>query len=169
MISSLGDDCSLFDTKIFFSQEYNDYIKACIVKCLALDPGEFVRLPYNEDLFAIAQKNQLASRDACLFESHRKYIDIHLILDGTEEVDLIKLEKCPLPEESNEEHDYYLYKNVNGKLCTVSVLPEGSVCVMGYDDVHRTNINPGQEPSEVTKLVVKISKELFDKEYCYEK
>ena len=155
--------------QLFKSEKYNNFINQCIQKCLALDVGKFEKIIFNDNFFVIAQRNKTDQRNACTFESHKKFIDIHITLDGEEMIDVVSVKECPTPYDSNYEHDYFLYENIDERFISSKHLKVGSVSVLTFNDVHKTNISLNNVTSEIAKLVLKVSEELFKKEFCYDK
>jgi biofilm protein TabA len=87
------------------------------------------------------------------FEAHRRYADVHCIIEGTEEIIV-----SPYPvtvkaiQPFSEENDFGLYDGESG---TVVILKPGDFLVCFPQDAHRVSIAPGS-PAPVLKVVGKI-------------
>lgn len=160
---------SLSIQKLFKSDKYNSFISHCIQRCLALEVGKFEKIIFNDDFFIIIQRNRTALRNACTFESHKKFIDIHITVDGEEYIDVVSLKNCPIPYVSHVEHDYFLYENIDKRFISSKHLKVGDVLILTFNDVHKTNISPKNASTKIAKLVLKVSEEQFKKEFCYDK
>ena len=97
-----------------------------------------------------------APREEKLFEAHRKFIDIQMVISGNELVCIESLEdmqsgKCVM--EYSEKDDAELY--VMNSLGKDVPFGEGDVLVFYPEDAHAPGIMAGS-PSEVHKAVVKL-------------
>ena len=85
------------------------------------------------------------------FEAHEKFLDIHLMLDGSERVeiaspaDLEQFQNVP-------ENDFYAYR---GEGWQKLVLSPGDFIVVFPDDAHKIKMQLGK-PAVVTKAVFKV-------------
>lgn len=165
--------CEKLDTrligKLFFSYKYNQFIYECCHVCLSLSEGDSKRINYNDSLFVVAINSTTGKRSNYTFESHKKYIDIHLVLKGREILEVINISNCALPYKFDANDDYYLYDEVLVEKIRKIVLNPGDIEPILFDDVHKTNIAVGDISENISKLVIKVSKELFDREFCYGK
>ena len=85
------------------------------------------------------------------FEAHRKYLDIHIMLSGSERVEIAPPEK--LTEfDRVEANDFYAYR---GEGDYKLVLSPGDFLVVFPDDAHRIKMQV-DGPETVTKAVFKI-------------
>ena len=97
-----------------------------------------------------------APKEEKLFEAHRKYIDIQMIISGSELVCIESLEdmrsgKCVMPYSDKDDAELYAM-NLLGKDIHFG---EGDVFVFNPEDAHCPGIMAGS-PSEVKKAVVKL-------------
>lgn len=70
------------------------------------------------------------------FESHRKYIDIQLLLDGEEIMQVTDIARLQQKEKYNDENDVVLYKTTI--LVSSTILRTGSVMILYPRDAHRS-------------------------------
>jgi len=91
------------------------------------------------------------SDDDSFFESHEKFLDIHIMLDGSERVEIASpagLEQF----DSVPENDFYAYR---GRGDQSLILSPGSFLVVFPDDAHKLKMHCGA-PATVTKAVFKV-------------
>lgn len=85
------------------------------------------------------------------FEAHRKYLDIHIMLSGSERVEIAPPEK--LTEfDRVEANDFYAYRGEGDYKLTLS---PGDFLVVFPNDAHRIKMQAAG-PQEVTKVVFKV-------------
>lgn len=83
-------------------------------------------------------------------EAHRQYLDIHILLSGTERIGWRALEDCGIPsKEYNEKEDYMLWEQ--GATSYVDLKP-GQFAIVYPEDTHAPLIGSG----DIRKLVVKV-------------
>jgi len=85
------------------------------------------------------------------FEAHKKFLDIHIMLDGSERVEIASpadLEQY----DSVVENDFYAYRGMGGQSL---ILSPGSFLVVFPDDAHKLKMHCGT-PATVTKAVFKV-------------
>jgi YhcH/YjgK/YiaL family protein len=83
------------------------------------------------------------------FEAHRRYLDIHLMMEGEERVDIASPEGLTLFEQKG---DFYAYR---GQAEQSLVLRPGSFLVVFPEDAHRIKIQV-DGPKTVSKVVFKV-------------
>ncbi|RDH81540.1 MAG: hypothetical protein DIZ80_15800 [endosymbiont of Galathealinum brachiosum] len=149
---------------LFDDNNIIDFIDRCKIKATTLELGEAEKIILNEDVFCIAMHATL--KPESVFESHKKYIDVHIVLDGCEKIELLKFDNSLECFESDIDNDYYLY-NSDKKVKNI-ILEPGKAGVFMFEDVHKTGVKAGCDCSNVVKLVVKIKLNLFEKVFHYE-
>ncbi len=83
------------------------------------------------------------------FEAHKRYLDIHLMMEGEERVDIASPEGLTLFEQQG---DFYAYR---GQAEQSLVLRPGSFLVVFPEDAHRIKIQVNG-PETVSKVVFKV-------------
>lgn len=89
--------------------------------------------------------------EATFFESHREYIDIHVVLDGAERMNIDSLDNLEIYEE-HPESDAYFYHGNGGQ--TVILTPD-KFLVAFPEDAHKT-CGMLECPQNFSKAVFKI-------------
>lgn len=106
-----------------------------------------------DDRGAFALVSEYATRPLaeCFIECHRRYIDIQVLLSGSEKVGFChRRSGRELP--YDEEKDFL---KLEGTTSFLTLLP-GSFVIFFPDDGHMPMIHAGQEPAPVKKVVLKI-------------
>ena len=86
------------------------------------------------------------------WESHKKYIDLHFILEGKEFIGYEQFAKMNIKQEYNEADDYFL---LEGSLQSKIMLQKDDFMILYPNDVHMTGIKV-VEREKVRKVVFKI-------------
>lgn len=92
----------------------------------------------------------------CRFEAHKKYIDIQMLLDGSERLDCISPAALKINESYNEEKDIMFFENPENLPDASFILkPERFVMIYPHE-AHRPQMALEGVPQKVKKAVVKI-------------
>ena len=103
------------------------------------------------DVYATRFTYETVPPEESFFEAHRKYLDIHIMLEGSERVEIAPPEK--LTEfDRVEANDFYAYR---GEGDYKLVLSPGDFLVVFPGDAHRIKMQ-ADSPETVTKAVFKI-------------
>lgn len=88
------------------------------------------------------------------YESHRKYLDIQYIIEGSEKIGVTDLSNCTTCIEYDKEKDLEFY-NINCKEEFIE-LSKGAFAIFYPHDAHKPSIMIA-EPKTVKKVVVKVA------------
>jgi biofilm protein TabA len=116
---------------------------------LSLAPG---RYPITGDeLFAIVEQVPGRAREAAKLECHRKYIDIQLVLEGTDEMGWKTLADChdPVSDYSAEKDIQFFHDTPASWIAT----PPGAFCIFFPEDAHAPLVATGN----IRKVIFKIA------------
>lgn len=89
----------------------------------------------------------------CRFESHKKYIDIQMVLSGMENLDFTNVNK--LVEDSVYENDVVYYTEPSFAVNRL-ILQEGNFVLLFPGEAHKPQIRLSNSSQMVKKVVVKI-------------
>jgi YhcH/YjgK/YiaL family protein len=104
-----------------------------------------------KQLFVIVEEEQGRSRAQAKLECHRKYIDIQLVLEGTDEMGWKPLADCRQPvSDYNEERDIRFFHDVADSWIST---PANTFCIFFPDDAHAPLVSTGK----IRKLVFKVA------------
>ena len=146
----------IFD-KIENIQIYSD-INPAVVKALNyLKETDFSKMKSGkneisgEDIFSIVSDYETRDLENCRLEAHRKYIDIHFMAEGSEQIGYSLLSNQKKATEYDEENDFILYCGEKNYLR----LEEGMFAIFFPSDLHMPGIML-EKPEVVKKVVVKV-------------
>ena len=106
------------------------------------------------ECFALVQRYETAPASAKRMEAHRKYIDIQYLVEGREIIGVAHLETQSVTEDYHAEHDAWFFDGREGVVDLP--LQAGQLVVFFPEDAHRPGCQAGNQPSPVTKVVIKI-------------
>lgn len=102
-------------------------------------------------VYAMVQKSKGRSADEALLESHRKYLDIQLVLGAGETFGWRETKSCQKPKGAfDTEKDIVFYDDAAGMHFTIKA---GEFAIFFPDDAHAPNISAG----DIWKVVVKVA------------
>lgn len=116
--------------------------------------GAFEKIFLNSDIFALGQVYITKPRERCQYESHKKYIDIQLIVDGKEIIEVSNSSSLDILIPYDNMKDVMFYKqpvNANSRL----ILNKGDIAIFYPFDAHMPCVSYSQDDI-VIKTVVKI-------------
>ncbi|HVU33064.1 MAG TPA: YhcH/YjgK/YiaL family protein [Opitutaceae bacterium] len=119
-----------------------------------LRPGESYKHELAGGVFAIEQAYDTKSRSAVFFESHRKYIDIQVVVEGSETMEVIDLGRATVDQPYQEAKDLVMYRDAAG--ATVLSVRTGEAAVFFPPDVHMPSLQADGRPGLVRKSVLKL-------------
>lgn len=116
---------------------------------MALDPGKHTI--EGDDLFAIVEHCHGRTRAEAKLESHRRYIDIQLVLEGVDEMGWRPLAQCEKPlAEFDAARDIRFYDDAPSSWVAT---PAGSFCIFFPEDAHAPLVSEGM----IRKVILKIA------------
>ena len=104
-----------------------------------------------DDVYCTRFTYETISDEESFFEAHEKYLDIHLMLSGSERVEIAPPEELERFE-SKPENDFYAYR---GRGWYHLTLRPGDFLVVFPGDAHKIKMYDGA-PATVTKAVFKV-------------
>ncbi|MDR3181923.1 MAG: YhcH/YjgK/YiaL family protein [Planctomycetaceae bacterium] len=122
----------------------------------ALPDGEY--LLDGKKIFARVQTYETKPEKDCRIESHREYIDVQIVLSGSEYIDVFSQTDSPEPE-YDVKADVQFYDIAGERFVRYSALPD-YFALFFPQDAHRPQIQ-NLTPQRVKKLVIKIARGLF--------
>ncbi|MBM3842137.1 MAG: YhcH/YjgK/YiaL family protein [Verrucomicrobiota bacterium] len=120
----------------------------------ALAPGTSARLELGGGVFAMEQAYLSKPRAEGFFESHRRHIDVQVVVEGEEVMEVIDATRIAPAGPFQEDRDFQAYPPATGTL--VARFGPGDVAVYFPADVHQPGLRAGEAPVLVRKTVVKV-------------
>jgi YhcH/YjgK/YiaL family protein len=118
------------------------------------------RLIQGDRLFAGVDCYETKSRAAAKLETHRKYVDIQMLLSGEEIIEVFEKQGLTVSVPYNPEKDAEFYQ-VPAKPCATITLEPGQFAVFLPEDAHMPCLMTGNSPEPVKKVVIKVAVELL--------
>ncbi|MDO9394053.1 MAG: YhcH/YjgK/YiaL family protein [Methylotenera sp.] len=110
-----------------------------------------------DDLFAIVERVPGRSREVAQLECHRKYIDIQLVLDGTDEMGWKSLSDCHQPVDVyNAASDIQFFHDTPATWLST---PPNTFCIFFPEDTHAPLVAAENIHKVVFKIAVNASAE----------
>jgi biofilm protein TabA len=123
-----------------------DYLRATDLRSVSLGRHDLD----GDRLFALVQEYTTRAADQCVWEAHRKYIDVQLVAFGVERMGYASLAEMREREAYDPARDVALFEP-GGELVTIRA---GMFAIFGPEDVHSPGHAAG-EPGLVRKVVIK--------------
>lgn len=120
----------------------------------AIAAGESVKTDLGDGLFVIEQAYPTKLRADGFFESHRKYIDVQVVVEGEELMEVIDAAAIALRQPYNPERDLIVYED--SSRASLLRLQAGQLAVFFPADVHMPSLRVGPAAVAVRKAVVKV-------------
>lgn len=123
---------------------------------------DFIKTPKENGRYEIDGKNLYANVDSydtkpeegALFEAHKKYIDLQVIMTGEEKIGWASPDKLAPNDEFSEEKDIGFYNGDEDSWITVK---DGNFVILYPEDAHKPCISTNGESKFVKKIVFKIA------------
>lgn len=111
------------------------------------------RIDITDECYAIVSSYKTSNRESKEYESHRKYIDVQMLIDGKEYIEVAPIDLLEVSQEYSEEKDamFYSNKHIGDNL----LLEPGKPVILMPEDGHMPGV-VCSEPVAVKKVVVKI-------------
>lgn len=126
-----------------------DFIKKAINENLPLGRYELE----GED-FAFIQEYTTRDQEDCIFEGHRKYIDIQYIISGVEVIKVADISKTVFKDEYDEQKDVQFFKDC--KRAATTVIDAGEYGIFFPYDIHKPGMSLEGNKAPLKKIVVKV-------------
>lgn len=120
----------------------------------AVAAGETKKIDLGGGVFALEQAYDTKARPDGFFESHRKYIDVQVMVEGEELMELVDISLITAKDPYSAERDFCSYQDCNdaSKLHAVT----GQTAIFWPPDVHMPSLRLRGTPVVVRKAVVKV-------------
>lgn len=120
-----------------------------------LSSGAFEKYFITDDIYALEQVFYTKPRTECFFESHRKYVDIQMIISGSELIECISTSKLNIKVPYNSDKDLITYQDTINSIKLP--LSSNEIAIYFQEDAHMC-MNKIKDIEKVIKTVVKVPK-----------
>jgi biofilm protein TabA len=107
------------------------------------------------NVFALVQHYDSKTIENCRFETHRKYVDIQMLVSGTEIMEVRPIDGLVVAESYKPDIELYAAPEA-GSVHAVLLAP-GTAAILFPEDAHRPCIAIGGIPVAVHKIVLKVA------------
>jgi len=119
-----------------------------------LNIGDFVKVELDSNNFALEQVYYTKERENTFFESHKKYIDVQVILEGEEEIEVENIKYLIIKKNYNFEEDLIIYQTPD-KRTSIIKLKTGDIAIFFPEDAHMPCIKYNNI-QKIIKTVIKV-------------
>ncbi len=120
----------------------------------AVAPGGSNKIELGNGVFVIEQAYETKARADGFFESHRKYIDIQVIVTGTETMEVTDIARAKVREQYQEGRDLVVFEDVTS--ASLLNFADREAAVFFPPDVHMPCLRTGKTAALVRKAVLKV-------------
>lgn len=114
----------------------------------------------NHDRYYFKVMSYDTKLDSTIIESHRKEVDVQIVLSGHENIKIYNRSAVEVTEKYDAETDCQFYK-VRGTPVSEVNLEPGYMAVFFPDDIHHPQFATNNEIETLKKIVIKIDEKLF--------
>ena len=112
------------------------------------------KIVLDENCFILEQAYITKDKKDCFFESHRKYIDIQYIFEGSEIMEVENINKLQITQEYNESLDFAKYEQKPNS--SILIINENELAIFYPNDAHMPCIKVDNN-QKIIKAVFKIA------------
>ncbi len=123
-------------------------------RILALSIGSFEKYDLGDGVFALEQSYMTKDRSECFWETHRKYIDIQVHLDGIEQMEHVDFSKLKVKFDYDETKDLIVYEDI--EISNKIVMQPNDIAIYFPNDAHMGLPMYKNKASRVFKTVIKF-------------
>lgn len=126
-----------------------------------LTSGAYASLPEGrheidgEKVFALVSKYDTKPYELCRFETHEKYIDVQVAIEGREEIEVTTMDDMEVLVPYKPDVAFWTLKNRRD--VHVASLKPGVAVIVYPEDVHKPGISPAGVAGPMRKVVVKVA------------
>lgn len=128
-------------------------------RIFSLPAGSFEKHDLGSGVFALEQSYMTKDRSECFWETHRKYIDIQVHLDGIEQMEHVDFSKLKVKFDYDETKDLILYEDI--KDSNKIVMQPNDIAIYFPNDAHMGLPMYDNQVSRVFKTVIKFPVEMW--------
>lgn len=123
-------------------------------RIMSMQPGDSEKIKLEGGAYAIEQVYYTKPRDQGFFESHKKYIDVQVVVEGVEGMEVADISHLAVSEPYLEEKDLIKYADTN--TASILRLGSGAAAVFYPTDGHMPTLQLDDGSKLVRKAVVKV-------------
>jgi biofilm protein TabA len=121
----------------------------------AMIPGTSERVELGDGVFAMEQVYLAKPREEGFFESHRKFIDVQVVVEGIECMEVEEIARLRVTQDYDAEKDFIKYA-IDVPHASKLLTRAGDVALFFPTDGHMPSLRVAGQPTLVRKTVVKV-------------
>ncbi len=121
--------------------------------------GSFEKYDLGSGIFALEQSYMTKDRSECFWETHRKYIDIQVHLDGIEQMEHVDFSKLKVKFDYDETKDLIVYEDI--EISNKIVMQASDIAIYFPNDAHMGLPMYENQSSRIFKTVIKFPVEMW--------
>lgn len=131
----------------------DEKLRSCIAYAKDHDLASYPlgRYDIDEDSFVNIVSYETKAEDACFYEAHREYLDIHIMLDGKEVIHVNEIDHMKQAPYEKEKDFLPLF----GEKKTAVLMHQGDVLICFPHDAHETAVKV-DEKEQIKKAIFKV-------------
>ncbi len=106
-----------------------------------------------EEIFVNISTNENKVHTAAITESHELYIDVQLVMEGTE---VMYAPATAMPQADFKKNDTQMYEGMPFSDCHRLVIPAGHFAIFFAGELHAPGVSVSDKPTAVRKAVLKV-------------
>jgi YhcH/YjgK/YiaL family protein len=114
------------------------------------------------EIYAEVSSYKTRSAHEARLETHKRYVDIQIMLTGSEKMEVTPPDALIPDTDYDEEKDIRFYKRIETPAVRLLMEP-GNFAMFFPQDAHCPQLTPNSEAQNVKKMVIKIDARLFAK------
>ena len=122
-------------------------------RIMHLPEGSFEKVELTDGIFALEQVYMSKERPECFFESHRKFIDIQFIIEGSEKIDVCDISRLTTDVPFDATKDLIKYLDFSD--VSTLLLKKGDIAIFFPEDAHMPCLQD-KTKELIRKTVVKV-------------
>jgi len=153
---------SSYIEKLKIIPEIFDYINSLddVLKRISIQKNQMVKKDLGHGIFALEQVFETKEIKDCFYESHKKYVDIQIMLEGSEIMHLFDISSDKASFLSYDEQTDFCIYDVNNEIVTNLFMTSGDAYVFFPNDGHLGMLKDNVS-SLVKKTVIKVPYERY--------
>ncbi len=108
----------------------------------------------SKDFYYLVKELETQPREQCIFESHRKYIDIQWVVEGQMAIETADVSTLKIEKEYDSEKDVALWQKQENLMHTI--LSSGSYAVLYPNNAHISALAVNNQPKKIKLIVGKL-------------
>ena len=134
--------------------------KEIFSKLKTIDSNTANGIHYQSEGYYFKVLNYKTKQDPTIIESHKKEVDVQILLSGNEHIKVYDQSQVEVTSEYSEESDCEFYRSIEQPKLELNLSP-GKMAVFFPEDIHGCQHFVNDQVENIKKIVIKIDEKLF--------